>query len=171
MNEQETVYLVDSSDNVIGSKLRDRLTDDDCWRIVTVWIENSRGEVLLQQRSMSKKLSPGLWTPAASGTVKLGDSYLETAIREVAEEIGLASVELTQTNKLYCKHPFGSRQEQGFTALCNWPIEDFTPQLSEVSQLQWVAKSQVLDEISGKTPPTRDWTANANLWIKLFNLA
>ncbi len=48
------------------------------------WIENSKGEVLLQKRSAAEEIwgFPG-------GAMELGESAAETALREIREETGL----------------------------------------------------------------------------------
>lgn len=43
MNNREKIQLVDAKDNVVGEKWRDDLTNDDCWRIISLWITNSKG--------------------------------------------------------------------------------------------------------------------------------
>ena len=89
MNQQEKIQLVDANDNIIGEKWRNELNNEDCWRIISLWITNGRAEVLLQQRSFDKKVAPGVWTAAVEGTVDYGESYLITAQRKAEEEIGL----------------------------------------------------------------------------------
>lgn len=171
MNEEETVAIVNEFDKVISHKRRGELTDNDCWRGVSIWVENDQGQVLIQQRSMTKKNSPGKWSPAADGTVPRDISYDETAAKELEEEIGLRNVTLKKQNKLYRKYEFGWRQMQGYTAVCNWRIDKFQLQADEVMQIEWVDKQEVLDEISGKTPHTRLWPSSCLYWVELFNLA
>jgi isopentenyldiphosphate isomerase len=167
----EVVALVDEQDNVIGQKRRADLTKDDCWRMVSIWIENSSGQVLLQQRSLNKLRSPGLWTPAAEGTVTLGDDYYESAVRELGEEIGLFDVELKPTKKIHAQFESGRRQMHGYTVVCDWPVEKFTLQAEEVEQIQWVDKAQVIAEIMGTTPHTRPWPMSIKYWADVFGLA
>jgi len=58
-------------------------------RAVHVFVFNTRGEVFLQKRSMSKDSSPGLWDSSASGHLDCGEDYDACAVRELREEIGL----------------------------------------------------------------------------------
>jgi isopentenyl-diphosphate Delta-isomerase len=48
------------------------------------------GRVFLQKRSMAKDLSPGLWDSSCSGHLDSGEDYDAAAVRELAEEIGVA---------------------------------------------------------------------------------
>jgi isopentenyldiphosphate isomerase len=59
-------------------------------RAVHVLVFNSRGEVFLQKRSMTKDREPGKWDSSTSGHVDSGEDYDACAIRELREEIGLA---------------------------------------------------------------------------------
>lgn len=170
MNEEEQLIIVDENDRVLGYKPRSQRTDNDCSRSVSIWVENDKGQVLLQQRSHNKQIDPGKWTPAAEGTVSKGTSYDETALRELEEEIGLSDVKLDKRNKVHCKFALGWRQMQGYVTHCNWPIEKFTVQKEEVVQLEWVDKRQVIDEITGKRPHTRGWPATCTYWTRWFNL-
>jgi isopentenyl-diphosphate delta-isomerase len=58
-------------------------------RAVHVLVFNRRGAVFLQKRSMKKDRQPGRWDSSASGHVDSGETYDETAVRELREEIGL----------------------------------------------------------------------------------
>jgi isopentenyldiphosphate isomerase len=54
-----------------------------------VCVFNSRGEIFLQKRSMSKDSSPGLWDSSSSGHLDCGEDYDACVVRELREEIGL----------------------------------------------------------------------------------
>ena len=62
-----------------------------------VWIINSKGEILLTQRSKNKKEFPLKWECTA-GSILKGENTLDGAIREVYEEIG---VELDKKDLIY----------------------------------------------------------------------
>lgn len=118
MSEQERIQLVDINDAIIGEKWRDELTNNDCWRIISLWITNDSGQVLLQQRALNKKVAPGIWTAAVEGTVDYGDNYVVTAKREAEEEIGLSNLDIKEAGKYYGPWGgFGKRQCQGYTAI------------------------------------------------------
>lgn len=52
-----------------------------------VWIFNSKGEVLLQKRSLKKSSSPWKWDISAAGHVESGETVIYWAIREIQEEL------------------------------------------------------------------------------------
>jgi len=88
LSSEEKIILVNEHDEVIGSCLRSEKPDDVIIRVTAVWIQNSKGDVLLAQRAHHKKVKPGQWSVAAGGTVEYGESYLDNAVKELHEEIG-----------------------------------------------------------------------------------
>ncbi len=82
--------VIDENDKVIGKASRDECHKKGLLhRAVHVIILNSKDEMLLQKRSMKKDLYPGRWIDAAAGHVDFGETYAETAKREMMEEIGV----------------------------------------------------------------------------------
>jgi len=55
---------------------------------VHVWIRNRKGEYLISQRSANRPTFPLMWE-CVGGSVLMGESSLEGALREVKEEVGL----------------------------------------------------------------------------------
>jgi isopentenyldiphosphate isomerase len=58
-------------------------------RAVHILLFNSKGELFLQKRSMSKDEQPGKWDSSAAGHVDSGEAYVNCARREIAEELGI----------------------------------------------------------------------------------
>jgi isopentenyldiphosphate isomerase len=144
MSSEEIIQLVDENDNIINKIPRSKLTNDDCWRIISLWITNDKGEVLLQQRSFDKKVAPGIWTAAVEGTVDYGDSYIVTAKREAEEEVGLNNLDIKKAGKYFGPWGgFGKRQCQGFTAIYNGDPNDFKIQKSEVNEVRWITVDEI----------------------------
>lgn len=60
-----------------------------------VWVvrrnEKGEAELLLQKRSADKDSFPGCYDISAAGHVQAGDSCLNTAVRELQEELGIAA--------------------------------------------------------------------------------
>ena len=58
-------------------------------RAVHIFIFNAKGELFLQKRSRWKDVHPSRWDSSAAGHVNAGQSYVETAPRELEEEMGV----------------------------------------------------------------------------------
>lgn len=54
-----------------------------------VWIINSKGELLIQQRSKQKINHGGFWDVSAAGHISAGEIGIDSALREVNEELGI----------------------------------------------------------------------------------
>ncbi len=63
-------------------------------RATYIFIFNSSGQLYVQLRAMSKDIYPGHWDPAAGGVVLAGETYQESARRELEEELGIRDVPL-----------------------------------------------------------------------------
>jgi len=56
---------------------------------IHVWLYTAKGEILLQQRSHKKIIFPLLWDVSVAGHIDAGETFIEAALRETEEEIGL----------------------------------------------------------------------------------
>lgn len=56
--------------------------------VVHIWIRNRKGEYLISQRSASRPTFPLMWE-CVGGSVLMGESSIDGALREVKEEVGL----------------------------------------------------------------------------------
>lgn len=67
--------------------------DGDLHRTSHVWIvrDNNKGglDVLLQKRSENKDSNPGCYDISSAGHIPAGCGYLDSALRELKEELGL----------------------------------------------------------------------------------
>jgi len=74
-------------------------------RAFSVFIFNSRGQLLLQQRAMDKYHSGGLWTNTCCSHPRLGEMNLDAAHRRLIEEMGM-DCELTELFQFSYRHEF-----------------------------------------------------------------
>lgn len=59
-------------------------------RVVHILVFNTKGELLLQKRSMSKDVAPGKWDTSVGGHLNPGEDPLSAARREMKEELGIS---------------------------------------------------------------------------------
>lgn len=87
----EHVILVDERDNEIGQMEKLAAHESgDLHRALSVFLFNSKGELLLQQRAWAKYHSPGLWTNTCCSHPRPGESSKDAAIRRLQEEMGMS---------------------------------------------------------------------------------
>lgn len=58
-------------------------------RAIVVFVTNPQGDIYLQKRASDLRFYPGHWTASCTGHVSSGETYLEGALREVREELGI----------------------------------------------------------------------------------
>jgi isopentenyl-diphosphate delta-isomerase len=87
---KEYVILVDDADRPIG--LMEKMEAHEkglLHRAFSVFVFNSRKEILLQQRAFSKYHSPGLWTNTCCSHPREGETNIQAGERRLWEEMGL----------------------------------------------------------------------------------
>jgi isopentenyl-diphosphate delta-isomerase len=94
----EQVILVDEQDNETG--LMEKMEAHEkalLHRAFSVFIFNSKGEMLLQQRALSKYHSGGLWTNSCCSHPRPGEEVSAAAYRRLKEEMGF----ITSLHKVF----------------------------------------------------------------------
>jgi len=87
---QTDVILVDPSDHPIGQMEKMEAHHKGVLhRAFSIFLFNSRGEMLLQQRSSLKYHSGGLWTNACCSHPYPGEETSDAAKRRLKEELGI----------------------------------------------------------------------------------
>ena len=111
--EKERFPVVDKNDRILRYARRSDVHGNNLrHRAVHILIFDQAGDVYLQQRSRWKDRHPLKWDSSAAGHVAAGESYDETARRELEEELGI-NVPLEKILKL----PASARTEQEFVWL------------------------------------------------------
>jgi isopentenyl-diphosphate delta-isomerase len=90
------VILVDTDDNELGIMEKIEAHEKGLLhRAFSIFLFNSSGQILLQQRADSKYHSPGLWTNACCSHPGPNETVLDGAKRRLMEELGISTF-LTQ---------------------------------------------------------------------------
>jgi len=157
--------VVNERDQVIDAKRRSYVHAHGLLhRAVHVFVFNSRGEIFLQKRSMLKDRQPGVWDSSCSGHVDSGETYDETAVRELQEEIGLRINSPLQ--KLFKISPCAETDAEFVWVYRCENDGPFQLHPDEIETGDWFAPEFVSKWISEK--PQEFATAFVLIW-KLFN--
>jgi isopentenyl-diphosphate delta-isomerase len=90
MNDKDFLILVDNNDMAWGKLEKDLVHEKGLLhRAFSVFIFNSNGEMLLQQRADNKYHSGGLWTNACCSHPRFGEELNDAVARRLQEEMGL----------------------------------------------------------------------------------
>lgn len=86
---EELVILVDQNDHPTGvmEKIQAHI-EAKLHRAFSIFIFNSKGELMLQQRALTKYHSPGLWSNTCCSHPRPGEDTLDAAHRRLKEEMG-----------------------------------------------------------------------------------
>ncbi|MDO4784621.1 MAG: NUDIX domain-containing protein [Propionibacteriaceae bacterium] len=138
----ETVALFSPSGEVTGAAPRHEVRARNLWHGATaILVLNSRAEVLVHRRTLSKDVYPGRHDFAVGGVLQAGEDPLASARRELAEEVGITGAVL---ERLGPPRPYADEHTR-YVAFCyevRWdgPVR---AQPEEVETLRWVPLAEV----------------------------
>lgn len=148
----EQFDIVDENGQPIGETVERTFAHENGirHRAAHIWIAR-KGEggwqVLLQKRSMDKDSFPGMLDTSSAGHIQAGDEPLESAIRELFEELGIAAqkeeLHFAGMFQIYFEKPFHGRLFKDYEIAYVYiytnavEIEQLTLQKEEVETVAW----------------------------------
>lgn len=145
---KETVILVDAKDNVLGEMEKlEAHQKGKLHRAFSIFIFNSKGELLLQKRALNKYHSGGLWTNTCCSHPRVGENITDAALRRLDEEMGFTCnlqeifsfIYRAELNNELTEHEydhvlFGSFEEKP------------TVNPAEVAEWKWMSMADILEQ-------------------------
>lgn len=127
---------------------------------VHVWLYNTKGQILIQQRGSQKDVHPLLWDVSVAGHVSAGEKIPVAALREVEEEVGLqlAANDLDKIGIFKAVHDHGAQLmdrefHHVFLSTLKVPLEALTRQKSEVADLKLISLEQFTEDTLATANP------------------
>ena len=131
-----------------------------------VWIlrrHAGRVEVLLQMRCQAKDSFPGCYDISSAGHIPAGCDFVESALRELREELGV-TVPADALQECGVRHftfedVFHGRlfkDNQVSKVFCLWldkDAEDFTVQKEEIDYVRWFGLEEAIEAVKNDTIP------------------
>lgn len=104
-------------------------------KVVHIWLQNGKGELLIQKRSDKVEWDPGVWA-VTGGSVVAGEDELTSAVRELEEELGIKAAPEQMEFVLCIRH----RGAFCYIYLVHTdvPVEKMILQESEVAAAEWL---------------------------------
>lgn len=147
----ELIVLVDDQNNEIGQaeKLSSHHANTPLHRAFSCYIFNDRGEFLLTQRALSKKVWPGVWTNSVCGHPAPGEDTIDAIKRRLKDELGMTAkdFEVVLPNYRYKTPPFNGIIEN---EICPVYIARFESESKinpgEVEAIRWITWEDYVQE-------------------------
>jgi isopentenyldiphosphate isomerase len=144
--QAELLTQVDENNQVIGSIPRGEAHERPgvFYRTIYVLVINASDEVLIHKRSATKDLYPNRWDLSAGGHVNYQDSYAETAVRELWEELGLvvSEADLRSMGEVLVKLPASGEFFNVFEYHLK-PGEEISPAEEEIQETRWMTVDDI----------------------------
>ncbi len=147
-----SIDIIDKNGNLTGQTVERSTAHAQgiLHRTAHIWIirtEQGRIQILLQKRSENKDSFPGKFDTSSAGHIQAGDEPLESALRELEEELGIhASPEelwFAGTFPISFAKEFHGKmfrdEEIAFVYIYDQPVDinTLTLQKEEVEEVQW----------------------------------
>lgn len=158
-NKEEQVVLVNEKDEQIGLMPKmEAHVKAKLHRAFSVFVYNDQGEMMLQQRALSKYHSPGLWTNTCCSHQRDGESNISAGKRRLMEEMGFTT-DLEETISFIYKAPFDNGlTEHEFDHILVGSY-DGEPNINpeEVADWKWSGVEEVKNEIADHPELFTEW--------------
>lgn len=121
----EWFEVIDAQGHVIGRALRHVCHGHPglTHRAVHVVVVNRNGEIFLQKRSMHKDVQPGKWDTSVGGHLQPGESIIDGARRELREELGVGSAELSPAYEYFWRSKLETERISAFILRHEGPFQ------------------------------------------------
>jgi isopentenyl-diphosphate delta-isomerase len=161
-HSREEVVLVDCEDQMIGTMEKMAAHQSGALhRAFSIFIINSKGQWLLQQRALDKYHSGGLWTNTCCSHPRPNETNLEAGIRRLDEEMGLyCEIEQLFNFTYQCELPNGLIEHELDHVMVGFTDDAPTPNADEVASFQYI-DPEALEEAIHKHPE------QYTVWFKL----
>ena len=159
MIAKEYVVLVDAHNNEIGIMEKQEAHQKALLhRAFSVFVFNTKGELLLQQRAFSKYHSGGLWTNTCCSHPRAGETTLAAAHRRLQEEMGF-DCDLTERFSFIYQTPFDNGLSEHELDFVYTGIYDGEPEINpeEVAAYKWIPLNDLILDIQKHPHQYTSW--------------
>ena len=155
MNNREEVILVDENDRERGTMEKlEAHRKGELHRAFSVFVFDSDGYMILQQRAAEKYHSAGLWTNTCCSHPRPGEDLAMAAARRLKEEMGLNTPLVRRTSFIYRAEFENGLVEHEFDHIFTGVTDaDAEPDPAEVADVRWMRPDEIRAEI--KADPSR----------------
>ncbi|SDI39173.1 isopentenyl-diphosphate delta-isomerase [Chryseobacterium taeanense] len=156
---EEFVVLVNPEDEVLGLMEKQQAhVNGLLHRAFSVFLFNSKGEMLLQKRASGKYHSPLKWTNAVCSHPRIGETYLEGAKRRLKEELGIETYLSEKFSFIYKADVGNSLWEHELDYVFTGTFEEeFHLNKDEVEEVRYITIEDLDREMSENPENFTEW--------------
>ena len=156
---EEKVVLVNDKDEILGLMEKMQAHENGILhRAFSVFLFNSKGEMLLQKRASQKYHSANQWTNACCSHPRIDETYLEAAKRRLNEELGI-NCELEEKFHFVYKADVGQNlweHELDHVFVGNYDSE-FQLNTEEVAEVRYISMEDLDQEMKQNPELFTEW--------------
>ena len=169
MSELEYVILVNDNDMPLGAMEKMEAHErGKLHRAFSIFIFNTKGEMMLQKRAEDKYHSPGLWTNTVCSHPHPGEDTEEAAHRRLVEEMGFdCDLKELFSFKYKAKVGGGLVEHEYDHVFIGKTDKKPVPNPEEVSDWKYVSLEDVLADIKNNPDNYTEWFKIAVKELKL----
>ncbi|MBI4089472.1 MAG: isopentenyl-diphosphate Delta-isomerase [Candidatus Levybacteria bacterium] len=149
------VVLVDENNKVLGTapKLKTHNSNTRLHRGFSLFLFNKKGNLLLQQRSHTKKTFPLVWSNSVCGHPMLNESNIEASKRRLRYELGIDQADIFEiiSNYKYKVAMNNIFENEICPVLIAFSEEKPIINKDEVENIRWVNWDQFVKEVKQKS--------------------
>ena len=156
---EEILILVDKNDKKIGEMEKHKAhREARLHRAFSVFLFNSNGELLLQQRAASKYHSPSLWGNSCDGHPRVNETIIQAGKRRLKEEMGIACRLRKEFGFIYKVKLDNDMNEHEFDYVLIGKFNG-APKLNpeEASDWKWVSINELKKQVKQNPKKFTEW--------------
>lgn len=169
----ELVVLVDDNNNPIGTAEKDTVhsSDTPLHRAFSLFLFNSKKQVLLTKRAATKKTFPGVWTNTVCGHLAPEETTVVAATRRLKDELGIEGVEVGEVAPY--RYRFADANGIVENEICPILVGFFDgdpkPNPDEIDEWKWMDWKEFLEEIKTNPSPYSPWCKEEAQILRIDN--
>lgn len=157
----ELVVLVDEKNNPVGTADKDTVhtRNTPLHRAFSLFLFNSKKQLLVTRRAETKKTFPGVWTNTVCGHVSPGETTTDAAKRRLREELGISGVDIKEVAPY--RYRFADKngivEHEICPILVGHTSVEPKPDHQEVADFKWMPWQEFLVEIQSTPDKYSPW--------------